>query len=138
LLCVIGDAPDPRGPATPSYYDGQPQDLTFERPATANGSIRHRHHIRVWREPLDILPAVPLWVATCSYDEGVKLVPKPYLLTHRIDPRVDDERELIASELREAGAQDVALVTVTGPRHGTNAGGDAFVTDGRAHVMIFP
>ncbi|HXH92683.1 MAG TPA: LssY C-terminal domain-containing protein [Thermoanaerobaculia bacterium] len=138
LLCVIRDAPDPRGPATPSYYDGQPQDLTFERPATATGSIRHRHHIRVWREPLNILPAVPLWVATCSYDEGVKLVPKPYLLTHRIDPRVDEERELIASELRNAGVQDVVLVIVTGPRHGTNAGGDAFITDGRAHVMIFP
>ena len=138
LACVIRDAPDPRGPATPSYYDAQPQDLTFERPGTATGSIRHRHHIRVWREPLNVAPATPLWVATCSYDEGVKIVPKPYLLTHRIDPRVDVEREMIASQLRTAGAQDLALVTVTGPRRGTNAGGDAFTTDGRAHVMSFP
>jgi membrane-associated phospholipid phosphatase len=138
LVCVFADSPDPHGPATPAYYDRQPQDLTFERPGTAAGSIRHRHHIRIWREPLDVSPATPLWVATCSYDEGVELVAKPYLITHRIDPRVDVERELIASQLRTAGAQDLALITVTGPRRGTNAGGDAFTTDGRAHIMRFP
>ncbi len=138
LTCVIRDAPDPHGPATPSYYDAQPQDLTFERPGTASGSIRQRHHIRIWRAPLNLAPAIPLWVATCSYDEGVKFVRKPYLVTHRIDPRIDVEREMIASQLRDAGAQDYGLVTVTGPRRGSNAGGDAFVTDGRAHVVLFP
>jgi LssY C-terminus/PAP2 superfamily len=138
LTCVIRDAPDPHGPATPSYYDAQPQDLTFERPGTASGSIRQRHHIRIWRAPLNLAPAIPLWVATCSYDEGVKFVRKPYLVTHRIDPRIDVEREMIASQLRDAGAQDYGLVTVTGPRRGSNAGGDAFVTDGRAHVIAFP
>jgi membrane-associated phospholipid phosphatase len=137
LACVIRDAPDPHGPATPSYYDSQPQDLTFERPGTASGSIRQRHHIRIWRAPLNLAPATPLWVATCSYDEGVKFVAKPYLVTHRIDPRVDLERDTIASQLRAAGTADLGLVTVTGPRHGHNAGGDAFVTDGRAHVLVF-
>ena len=73
--------------------------------------------------------------ATCSYDMGIELVPKPYLLTHRIDPRIDVEREFVATTLRAAGARDVATVVVTGPRHGRNAGGDAFTTDGRAHVM---
>ena len=138
LVCVIRDAPDPHGPVTPSYYDTQPQDLAFERPATASQSIRHRHHIRIWRAPRYLAPATPLWVATCSYDEGVKFVWKPYLVTHRIDPRIDVERDLIASELRAAGAQDLGLVNVTGPRRGSNAGGDAFVTDGQAHVIVFP
>ncbi|GAC1432735.1 MAG: hypothetical protein NVSMB68_05190 [Thermoanaerobaculia bacterium] len=136
LACVILDRPDPNGPATPAYYAEQPQDFTFERPGTPDGSIRHRHHIRIWRSPICIDPGcVPLWVATCSYDMGIEFVAKPYLLTHRIDPNVDHEREFIAATLRSAGAADLSMITVTGPRRGTNAGGDAFSTDGRAHVM---
>jgi len=139
LIAVIEDAPDPRGPATPAYYDAQPQDFTFERPGTPSGSIRHRHHTRIWRAPLliDSNPQ-PLWVATCSYDMGIEFVPKPYLITHRIDPDVDRERELIATQLRGAGAREVAFVPVTGPQRGRNAGGDSFFTDGRAHVLLLP
>ena len=70
-------------------------------------------------------------MATASYDAAVKLVAKPYLLTHRIDPRVDRERDLIASDLQRAGARELAVVTVTGPTQGHNAGGDNFTTDGR-------
>jgi membrane-associated phospholipid phosphatase len=136
LLCVIADRADPHGPATPAYYGEQPQDLTFERPGTPSGSIRHRHHIRIWREPICFgAPCTPLWGATCSYDMGIEFVPKPYLLTHRIDPQVDHEREFVAQTLRSAGAADLRMITITGPRRGKNAGGDAFITDGRAHVM---
>ena len=136
LLCVIADRPDPHGPATPSYYAEQPQDLTFERPGTPSGSIRHRHHIRIWRSPVCLGAAcVPLWGATCSYDMGIEFVPKPYLLTHRIDPQIDHEREFVAQTLRGAGAAELGLIVITGPRRGRNAGGDAFVTDGRAHLM---
>lgn len=137
LFAVVADRPDPSGPATPSYFDAQPQDLTFEKAGTASGSIRHRHHIRIWRVPLCVAQCAPLWVATCSYDMGVKFVAKPYLVTHRIDPRVDIEREYIANGLRAAGAHEVGVITVTGPQRGKNAGGDAFFTDGRAHVISF-
>lgn len=136
LMAVVRNVPDPHGPATPSYYMEQPQDFTFERSGDAGGSIRHRHHIRIWREPVCLPPGcTQLWGATCSYDRGIEFVAKPYLLTHQIDPNIDVEREFIASTLRNAGALDLALVNVTGPRHGRNAGGDSFTTDGRAHVM---
>ena len=136
LWAVVRSRPDPHGPATPSYFAGQPQDFTFERPGTASGSIRQRHHIRIWRTQLCLEPAcTPVWAATCSYDMGIEFVPKPYLLTHRIDPHIDREREFIARTLRTAGAHEIDIVTVTGPARGRNAGGDAFITDGRAHVM---
>ena len=137
LMAVIEDAPDPHGPATPAYYQAQPQDFTFEMPGTPSGSIRHRHHIRIWRAPLAADGQV-LWVATCSYDAGIELVFKPYLITHKIDPDVDREREMIAAELRSVGARDLAFVPVTGPRRGRNAGGDSFFTDGRAHLLTLP
>lgn len=136
LWAVILDRPDPRGPATPAYYAEQPQDFTFERSGTANGSIRQRHHIRIWRWSYCLAPqCTTLWVATCSFDMGVKFVAKPYVITHRIDPQVDREREFVAQTLRSAGAKDVDFITVTGPARGKNAGGDAFTTDGRAHVL---
>jgi len=132
LIEVVENAPDPHGPVAPAYFDAQPQDFTFERPGTPSGSIRHRHYTRIWRAPLLIDPnQQPLWVATCS-DE------MPYLITHRIDPNVDGEREMIATQLRAAGARDVAFVTVTGPQRGRNAGGDSLFTDGRAHVLLLP
>ncbi|HEX7422127.1 MAG TPA: LssY C-terminal domain-containing protein, partial [Thermoanaerobaculia bacterium] len=137
LWAVVRNRPDPHGPATPAYYQEQPQDLTFERSGTPDGSIRKRHHIRIWQTSICIAPSCTMvWGATCSYDMGVEFVAKPYLLTHRIDPRIDVEREFVAATLRAAGARDIATVVVTGPRHGKNAGGDSFTTDGRAHVML--
>jgi membrane-associated phospholipid phosphatase len=139
LLAVIEDAPDPHAPATPAYYEAQPQDFTFERPGTPSRSIRRRHHTRIWRAPLLVDPnQQPLWVATCSYDAGVEFVFKPYLITHRIDPDVDQEREMIAAQLRAVGARDATMVAVTGPQRGRNAGGDSFFTDGRARVLLLP
>src|SRR5258707_689251 len=139
LWAVAQNRPDPRGPATPAYFGGEPQDLTFEKPGEASGSIRRRHHTRIWGTGLCVAPqCVPVWVATASYDAAVKLVFKPYLLTHRIDPRVDLERDLIAGDLRRAGARELAVLTVTGPTRGHNAGGDSFVTEGRARLLVVP
>ncbi len=145
LAAVVADPPDRRGPATPAYYQEEPQDLTFEKPGDASGSIRHRHHIRIWATglcadpggsaPLAGTACVPLWAATASYDAGVKLVAKPYLVTHRIDPAIDRERDLIAADLERAGARVLATITVTGPTSGKNAGDDRFTTDGRARVL---
>ncbi len=139
LAAVVGDRPDRHGPATPAYYEEEPQDLTFEKPGDASGSIRHRHHIRIWNTGLRAAPGgQPVWTATSSYDAGVKMVAKPYLVTHRIDPEVDRERDLIASDLEKAGARQLGVVVVTGPERGKNAGEDSFVTDGRARVLALP
>jgi hypothetical protein len=145
LAAVVADRPDRRGPATPAYYQEEPQDLTFEKPGDPSGSIRHRHHIRIWATglcaaagaaaPSPATACLPLWAATASYDAGVKLVAKPYLVTHRIDPAIDRERDLIAGELARAGAREIATITVTGPTSGKNAGDDRFTTDGRARVL---
>jgi membrane-associated phospholipid phosphatase len=139
LWAVAKNRPDPRGPATPAYFGGEPQDLTFEKPGEASGSIRRRHHTRIWQTGLCVAPrCAPIWVATASYDAAVKLVAKPYLLTHRIDPRVDLERDLIAGDLQRAGARELAVLPVTGPTSGHNAGGDSFVTEGRARLLMVP
>lgn len=136
LWSVAANRPDPRGPATPAYFADQPQDMTFEKPGDPSGSIRRRHHTRLWRTTLCVASAcTPVWVATASYDAGIKLIAEPYLLTHRIDPHVDLERDLIARDLRAAGARQLAVLPVTAPSSGHNAAGDTFVTDGRAYLF---
>ncbi|HVT61150.1 MAG TPA: LssY C-terminal domain-containing protein [Thermoanaerobaculia bacterium] len=138
LWAVLRNQADPRGPATPAYLARQPQDLTFEKAGDPSGSIRRRHHTRLWQTALCMAPGCqPLWVATASYDAGVKLVREPYLITHRIDPRVDMERDYIARDLLRAGAQEIAVLQITqGPTEGRNAAGDPFQTDGRAYAFV--
>ncbi len=139
LWDVATNRPDPRGPASPTYYARQPQDLTFEKPGDASGSIRRRHHTRLWDTGLRVAPAnLALWVGTASYDAGIMLVAAPYLLTHRIDLHVDRERDLVASDLALSGARRLAVLAVGPPAQGTNAGADRFFTDGRAYLLAFP
>jgi membrane-associated phospholipid phosphatase len=136
LWSVAANRPDRRGPATPAYFGEQPQDMTFEKPGDASGSIRRRHHTRLWRTGLCVAPAcTPIWVATASYDAGIKFIAEPYLLTHRIDPHVDVERDLISRDLRQAGARQLTVLPVTAPSSGHNAAGDTFVTDGHAYLL---
>ncbi len=139
LWDVASNRPDPRGPASPTYYERQPQDLTFEKPGDPSGSIRRRHHTRLWDTGLRVSPGnLPLWVATASYDAGIMLVAAPYLLTHRIDLHVDRERDLIAGDLAPSGARRLATLTVGPPGRGTDAGSDRFFTDGRAYLLALP
>jgi membrane-associated phospholipid phosphatase len=137
LTDVALNRPDPRGPATPAYFGRMPQDLTFEKPGDPSGSIRRRHHTRFWQTGWSVTPGDrAMWVATASYDAGIKLVDEPYLLTHRIDLHVDRERDLIVHDLIGAGARPLGVIRVTGPLNGSNAAGDHFVTDGSADVLL--
>jgi hypothetical protein len=79
-----------------------------------------------------------VWVATASFDIGIELSPRLHLPTHRIDPNIDAERALIVSDLTSAGAKELGMLRVVPPLQGTNAGGDAFMTDGRAAVLAVP
>ena len=138
-LAAITNQPDPSGPATPAYLADRPQTLTFEKPDPSYPGIRHRHHTRVWQTRYCAEPGCrPLWVATASFDVGIELSSTLHLPTHRIDPDIDKERALIASDLSRAGATDRGMIVVVPPLKGTNAAGDAFSTDGRAAVLALP
>jgi membrane-associated phospholipid phosphatase len=139
VLAILRNASDPSAPATPAYLADRPQALTFEKPQGVGGSIRTRHHTRVWPTTLCVAPACrALWVATASFDAGIGLSPNHSLPTHYIDPKIDVERRLIAVDLLHAGASDAGEVAVTTPLSGTNAAGDSFQTDGRAALVVLP
>jgi hypothetical protein len=135
-IAIATDGLDPSGPATPAYFADRPQTLTFEKPDAATPGIRHRHHTRVWQTTYCLQAGcMPLWVATASFDAGIEVSHRLHLPTHRIDPEIDLERDLIASDLGAAGARRLGTLKILEPLSGTNAAGDAFRTDGRAVVL---
>jgi membrane-associated phospholipid phosphatase len=136
---AIRDLPEPAGPATPAFFMDRPQNLTFEKPEAGSPSIRRRHHTRLWKTLHCLAPNCrPMWVATASFDVGIKFVQGLYLVTHRIDPALDDERTLIAADLMRVGVTHAGVVTVSPPLRAKNAAGDPFWTDGRAVVLVMP
>lgn len=135
-IAIASNGLDPSGPATPAYFADRPQTLTFEKPDAAAPGIRHRHHTRVWQTSYCLqADCLPLWVATASFDAGIEVSHRLHLPTHRIDPEIDLERDLIASDLMAAGARRLGTLKILEPLTGTNAAGDAFRTDGRAVVL---
>lgn len=138
-IAALRNQPDPTGPATPAYFAERPQNLTFEKPDIGFPRIRRRHYVRLWQTAYCLMPnCSPVWVATASHDVGIGISTRLHLPTHSIDPAIDNERALIASDLIRAGATQEGSVIVSPPLHGTNAGGELVTTDGRAVVLVLP
>jgi len=72
-----------------------------------------------------------IFLGTASFDDGLK-----WGMTHRIDPNIDAERDLLATDLQNTGLiiseQHIQLVA---PILGQNLTGDPFFTDGKAIVF---
>lgn len=122
--------PYPTAPVTPSFLNNEPQAIAFEKP-TATNSARQRHHTRYWLTSYE-LSGKPVWIATASFDTGLR-----YLVTHRIDPDIDKEREFIKNDLSKTDfIKEIQKIQLVVALTGSNAGGDAFYTDGQAYVIV--
>jgi len=117
-------------PVTPAFWSGRPNDFGFQI-GTVEKSLRIRHHARFWRTGFRTQDGLLIFVGTASFDDGLK-----WGLTHRIDPNIDAERDLLAVDLRNTGLisseQEIQLVA---PILGQNLTGDPFFTDGK--VIVF-
>ncbi len=120
----------PTAPMTPSFWNARVYDFGFEKPTEAR-SVRERHHARVWRTRF-ATPEGNVYVATASQDIGLK-----WLVTHKINPDIDKERELLFADLERAGVVgDAVKEKLVAPTLGTNFSGDRFFTDGEAYVLV--
>ncbi|TMK81823.1 MAG: phosphatase PAP2 family protein [Actinobacteria bacterium] len=117
----LRNRPYPSAPVTPAFLGGRTQDLAFEKAVVA-GSIRERHHIRIWSSGFTLADGSPIWLATAP--------------NHHIAPDIDTERDFIAAALSATGlARQVTQLQVVPPELGTNAAGDPFFTYGKADVI---
>ena len=126
---AVLNAPYPTAPITPSFYNGFPHDIGFEK-STAQDSVRSRHHARLWKT--DFTDASQsIFVGTASLDKGIK-----WGITHAIDPAIDTERDLLVSDLENTGMiqsrKDIPFVP---SELGSNFSGDQFFTDGDLVIL---
>jgi hypothetical protein len=108
-------------PVSSLYLLGRRQDIAFEIPSESGGA-GSRHHVRFWATSFDAEKPLTknrihwhrssrgfpenervLWLGAASLDVGITAIRHNFQLTHMIDPDTNQERELIVSQLREAG-----------------------------------
>lgn len=122
-------------PVSPLYVYGRRQDVAFQR---TRETIHERNHLRLWLSPMR-LNGKPVWVGQISRDIGVRFTSKT-ILTHKIDPDVDETRDFLIQDLWYSGGlaktayvKGVGPAPISAPRG--NLTGDPYFTDGLRVVL---
>jgi membrane-associated phospholipid phosphatase len=119
-------------PVTPSFWNSEVNNFGFEK-STEKQSVRQRHHVRFWKTNIKTTTGEEIYVGTASLDSGLK-----WLVTHRINPDIDTERDFLLQDLISSGLEaNFQLVKLVAPTLGKNFGGDQFFTDGKAYLIEF-
>jgi hypothetical protein len=122
-------------PVSNLFYLGRHEDLAFEKPA--GKSADRRHHVRFWKVLDSGEEQRPVWLGAVTFDKGVGVSHFTGAITHHIDADIDAERDLLASDIEQAGMA-TAKYQVTGvglTLTGRNGGGDLYYTDGEVWVL---
>jgi hypothetical protein len=121
-------------PMSNQWLEGRPPDLTRQKSFDSFGK---RHHVRLWKYPLDSPLGDEMWVATATQDVGVLPSFRHHGFIHRVDSNIDREREKVVSDLTFAGCVSASSL-VERPdflRQGQTPSGEMMVTDGRFAVV---
>ncbi len=131
---VVLDRPYHDAPVSPLYYEGKKEQLAFEKPD--GKSADKRHHVRLWPVLEKGTDGRPVWLGSVTFDRGVGLSRDTGQVTHHIAPDIDNERDLLMRDLREAGmVRSLFQISGTGPTlFGRNGEGDPYYTDGEIDV----
>jgi hypothetical protein len=131
---VMLDRPYRDAPVSPLYYEGEKEELAFEKPD--GRSADRRHHVRLWQVLDKGADGRPVWLGSATFDRGVGLSHDTGQVTHHIAPDIDAERDLLIRDLRQAGmVQNLFQISGIGPTLlGRNGEGDPYYTDGEIYI----
>jgi hypothetical protein len=122
-------------PMSQLYLFGRPQDYGWAH-AEPIRVVASRHHLRIWKAPLDVNGRT-LWVGAATHDVGFEKDQRNDNLTHKIDPDVDLERSYVQKTFVATGL--VSNVTYFRPtdalKEAKTATGGSFHSDGRVLVL---
>ena len=121
-------------PVSNLYLYGRKEDMAFERPGH---NVRQRDHIRLWNTSRGGSDSRPIWIGSATKDVKVEISKTNHLPTHCIAPDLDDERDLVVSELAQTGfvVEDTTRPGFGKETDGFNGGGDPYFTDGQVAVL---
>ena len=122
-------------PMSQLYLFGRAQDFGFAR-ADPVEVVESRHHLRVWKAPFDY-EGQAVWAGAATHDVGFERDQRSGHVTHKIDPKVDQERDFVESCFQQAGVlTGTAYLTPSDAVHSAEtATGGAIQSDGRVLVM---
>jgi hypothetical protein len=86
-------------PVSKLLYQGRLPDLVFQK---SLNSIAKRHHVRLWR--VQMANGQEVWLGAATHDITVVFEKKTFGLSHRIDRKLDVEREKVVDDLNFAEA----------------------------------
>ena len=123
-----GDQGYEAAPVSNLYLYGRTQDLAFEKMLN---TFAKRHHLRLWRSPVKTAEGREIWVGAATHDTGMDI--RPGVVSHAIDPDLDDERAKVGADLVVTGRVSATqLVTRPDPvSEGKTATGATWKTDGK-------
>ena len=120
----------PTAPMTPSFWNTQVHAFGFQKQTNA-GTVSARHHARFWKTSIRTQDGRSVYVGTASFDVGIK-----WIITHRISPDIDTERDTLLGDLSGTGLiMSTEKIHFVDPVLGKNFSGDPFFTDGEAYVL---
>jgi len=122
-------------PVSALYVFGRVQDVALQK---ARDTIHERNHLRLWMTPVRH-EGKRVWIGQISRDIGVRFSAKT-IITHKIDPDVDETREFLLENLAYAQSLSrigyvagVGPAAIDAPRG--NLTGDPYFTDGYRVVL---
>ena len=123
-------------PMSPLYLFGRVQDFGYEQ-AEPYAMVASRHHFRIWKSAFTYNDQ-PVWAGAGTHDIGFEKDQRNGKVTHKIDPKVDGERDHIGESLQQAGR--VRMMTYFMPsdpiQDARNATGGGYQSDGRVLVIF--
>jgi hypothetical protein len=118
-----------RLPMAHYFLFGRTQDFSFAMP-DPTFILSRRHHIRIWKTDY-LVDNTPVWIAAATHDVSIAM--HHLRVTHRIDPRVDAERDFIGDNL--SGTRLVTRTEYLPSQQpvfqATTAGGQPYYSDSR-------
>ncbi len=123
----------PNAPVSDAFLFGKKQSMAFQK--EVDGNPHSRHHVRFWRTPRGwYMPGGYKvdWLGAATYDMAVAFSFFTTQFTHKIDERVDKERDFLIETLRASkGIKNTRHIEHFFPSYSSRNGfGHNFFTDG--------
>jgi hypothetical protein len=122
-------------PMSRLFLFGRPQDYGYAKEDTVS-TTTHRHHLRIWKTDYEVA-GYPVWAGAATHDIGIEKGQHKWSITHKIDPKVDQERDFVGERLATANrlAESHYFVPADPVLAATTATGGSYHSNGEILVL---